>query len=81
MSGKGKVYTYILITHTVLPQFAEDVPYNVTQVALDEQDDVILTTNLVDVRNEDIHAGMPVEVIFDDVTSEHTLPKFRPVSG
>ncbi len=29
---------------------------------------------------EDIEVGMPVEVVFDDVTEEITLPKFRPIT-
>ncbi len=81
LSGKGKVYTYIIVSHTVIPAFAQDVPYNVTQVALDEDTDrsAVFTTNLVNVKNEDIKAGMPVEVVFDDVTPDVTLPKFRPI--
>ena len=39
-----------------------------------------LMTNLVGVEADPakIRIGMPVEVVFDDVTSEVTLPKFRP---
>ena len=31
------------------------------------------------IRCQDIRTGMPVQVAFDDVTPEVTLPKFRPV--
>jgi hypothetical protein len=30
------------------------------------------------VRNEDLTIGMPVEVVFEKVDDEITLPKFRP---
>jgi len=40
-----------------------------------------LLTNLVEVANEDITIGLPVEVVFDDVTDEVTLAKFRPRKG
>ena len=49
-------------------------------VAIDEQESVRLTTNLVDVEPEDIRDGMAVEVVFeqhDDVF----LPLFRPATG
>jgi len=29
--------------------------------------------------NADIKAGMPVEIVFNDVTGQVTLAKFRPV--
>ena len=40
-------------------------------------------TNLVgvDMNPDAIKIGMQLEVIFDDVTSEVTLPKFRPTAG
>jgi len=39
-----------------------------------------LVTNLVQCKIEDIEVGMPVELVFDDVTEEITLPKFRPMA-
>jgi uncharacterized OB-fold protein len=39
-----------------------------------------LMTDLVDVPPDpaQLAVGMPVEVVYDDVTPEVTLPKFRP---
>jgi uncharacterized OB-fold protein len=59
--------------------FAGDIPYNVAEVELDEGPR--LTTNLVGVANDAIKAGMPVEIVYDDVTEELTLAKFRPASA
>jgi hypothetical protein len=53
-----------------------DIPYNVAEVELDEGPRLL--TNLVNVANDKIHAGMPVEIVFDDVTDEITLAKFKP---
>ena len=33
---------------------------------------------VVECAESDLKVGMPVEVFFDDVTEEVTLPKFRP---
>ncbi|GIW17333.1 MAG: hypothetical protein KatS3mg064_0490 [Tepidiforma sp.] len=72
-SGRGTVRTFGIMHQRYHPAF--QVPYNVTIVELEEGPR--LPTNLVDVANEDIRVGMPVEVVFeryDDVT----LPRFRP---
>jgi hypothetical protein len=37
-----------------------------------------LLSNLIDCPTGDVRIGMPVEVTFDDVAPEVTLPKFRP---
>lgn len=78
-SGKGKVYTFTVI-HSYQPtEFSDDVPYVVAVVRLDEG--VQLMSNLIDCKLEDIKCDMDIEVVFDDVTEEVSLPKFRPVRG
>jgi uncharacterized OB-fold protein len=80
MSGKGKVYSWTIITHPVHPAAVSRVPYNVAQVQLDEDpEELILVTNLVAVRNEDIRIGMPVQVVFEEHEPGVKLPKFRPL--
>ena len=45
-------------------------------VELDEG--VKMLTNLVDCAPEQARIGMPVEVVYEDVTPQVTLAKFRP---
>jgi uncharacterized protein len=40
-----------------------------------------LHTNVVECANEDLHIGMPVEVVFQKIDDEVTLPRFRPRRG
>jgi hypothetical protein len=40
-----------------------------------------MMSNIVECDNEDLRIDLPVEVVFDDVTPEITLPKFRPVKS
>jgi uncharacterized protein len=40
-----------------------------------------LLTNLVGVSNDGIRARMPVEIVFEEVTDEITLAKFKPRDG
>jgi len=75
VSGKGKVYTYIVAHQPFHPGFFADAPYAVVIVELEEG--VRIVSNIVDCTPEDIYIGIPVEVEFDDVTEEVTLPRFR----
>jgi uncharacterized OB-fold protein len=79
-SGKGTVFSWITVRHPVPRDiYAEDVPYVVAIVALDEG--CRMTGNLVDCAPEEVRAGMAVEIVFNRVTPEITLPAFRPVGG
>ena len=55
------------------------VPYNVAQVQLDEDTDLIMVTSLVDIDNDAITMDMPVEVVFVEHEPGVKIPKFRPV--
>ena len=74
-SGKGKVYSWTVAVQQFHPAF--EVPYAVAIVELEEG--VRTTTNIIDCEPEELYVGMPVEVVFEDVTEEVTLPKFRPI--
>jgi uncharacterized OB-fold protein len=53
-----------------------DVPYTVIQVRLDCG--VRLFSNPVGVETHALRIGMPVEAVFEDITQDVTLLKFRP---
>ncbi|MEE8518667.1 MAG: OB-fold domain-containing protein, partial [Dehalococcoidia bacterium] len=61
--------------------FREHVPYIVALVDLEEGPR--LPTNLVGVEPDKdvVKIGMALEVTFDDVTDEVTLPKFKPAGS
>ncbi len=79
VSGKGEVYSWIVVTHNIHPAFAGDVPYVVVVAELEEQEGLRIPGNLIDCEAGAIRGGMPVEVVFEDVTPEVTLPKWRPL--
>ena len=64
----------------MLSQWREIAPYNVVQVALEEAPNVQITGNAIDIDNSELKVGLPMEVVFDQVTSEDTLPRWRPRS-
>jgi uncharacterized OB-fold protein len=79
LSGRATVNSWVVFHQAYLRGYDDEVPFNVAEVTLAEGPR--LMTNLVDVANEDIHAGMAVEVVYDAVTDEVTLAKFRPVGS
>ncbi len=79
-SGKGKVFSWIVVVHPVpKPVYAADVPYVVALVELDEG--VRMPTNIVGCDSSAIVADMPVEVVFKRVSEELVLPLFQPAGA
>lgn len=80
VSGKGTVFSWIVVRHPVPRDiYADEVPYVVALIALDEG--CRMTGNIVDCAPEDVRAGMPVEIVYNQVTPEITLPAFRPAEA
>lgn len=75
-SGKGTLYTYTIMHQVMNPGFASSVPYNVSQIDLAEG--VRMIANVVGIANKDLKPGMALEVVFEDVGENVSLPKFRP---
>lgn len=76
VSGRATVHSFT-VNHQ--PWDGVGDTYVIALVTLAEQDDVRLTTNLVDIAPEDVRIGMPVEVVFEDHDPVY-LPLFRPVT-
>lgn len=75
VSGRGKVYTWTVAHHAFHPGFRDDLPLAVVTVELEEG--VRMISQVVDAAHDELYIGMPVEVVFEDVTPSVTLPKFR----
>ena len=75
--GKGKVYTFVVYHVAYHPAFEKDIPYVVAVVELEEGPRLL--TNIVGCRPDEVACEMPVEVIWEDITEEFSLPKFKPV--
>ena len=61
------------VTHFPLPGF--EPPFAVALIELEEG--VRLASNVVDVPPEEMAVGIPVEVTFEKVADDVTLPLFR----
>jgi uncharacterized protein len=75
-SGRGTLYSYTIVRRAASPAFEPDLPYVVAVIELAEGPH--MTGNVVGVPPEEVRVGMPVRAVFDDVTPEVTLIKWRP---
>jgi hypothetical protein len=74
VSGRGTIFSFAIMHQAYHPAF--EVPYAVVVVELEEG--VRMLSNVVDCPLSELTIGMPVEVVFEELTAEVTLPKFRP---
>ena len=73
-AGTGTLYTWTMVHQVFHPGFASEIPYNVAMVDLTEG--VRMITNIVGVPADELRAGLPLVVTFEQVSDEVALPKF-----
>jgi uncharacterized OB-fold protein len=73
-SGRGTVYTYTVVHRAYVPGLP--VPYVVAVVELEEGPR--LTSNVVDTDPATVHVDMPVELVWEDLSPDLAVPRFRP---
>lgn len=77
-SGKGVLNAWTRVHRPFLKSFADDVPYIVAQVELEEGPRII--TNLVGLQpDEEPRIGMKVQAIFQAVDELLELVQFKPI--
>lgn len=76
-SGRGTIYSYTVARRPAGQPFADDVPYVIVSVELEEGARVM--SNLVTANPDSVAIGQAVEVVFDAVSGDLTIPKFRPL--
>jgi uncharacterized OB-fold protein len=75
-SGKGTVYSCTVVETNAPSAFMNDIPYVVAVVELEEG--VRMLSNIVGCNPHDVKCDLPVEVTFEELNEEFTLPKFKP---
>ncbi len=78
VSGRGHLHTYTVVYHPANAAFRDDTPYIYAVVQLNEGPRMV--SNVVQCEIEAVRVDMPLEAVFDDVTPEWTLVKFKPAS-
>jgi hypothetical protein len=77
VSGRARLHSFTVVQQPASATFRDDVPYVYSVVQLDEGPRLV--SNIVQGDIDTLRVDMPLEAVFDDVTPEWTLVKFKPV--
>jgi uncharacterized OB-fold protein len=92
MSGRGRIWSYVVAHPPLLPAYAERAPYPVVVVELDEDPTIRLVGTVTSsVRRPDapwnavppqrLRIGAPVQVVFQAMAPEVTVPRWALCTG
>lgn len=77
-TGKGKVYSWVVVHHAAHPALVDQVPYVIAMIELGEG--IRMVGNVAGCTHDAIHVDLPVEVYFEEVAEDEQLPNFRVAS-
>lgn len=78
LSGCGEVYTFTTVHRPIAG--GQDLPFLIAVVALEGSGGLRMISNLVSVAPEDVTVGMPVELVWEDMSDDLSIPRFCPRS-
>src|SRR5436309_1732698 len=81
VSPKGAIYAYTIMYHAGDKRFAAAIPYASIIVELDDAPGALLAGNLLEAPYTEAKVGRRVEVIFEPLNDDITLPQFRLARG
>ena len=77
ISGRGTIYSWIVVHHPVDKGFAGEVPFVVALVDLDEGPRIV--GRFFGGNEGEMKMGMPVKIGYDDVSDDLTLVRLEPL--
>ncbi|MFJ8950403.1 Zn-ribbon domain-containing OB-fold protein [Streptomyces sp. NPDC102340] len=76
VSGRGTVRSWTVVRQSALPGLADEVPFALVDVELDEQAGLRMIGRLLDGPNSPLRVGDRVRVAFEDVAAGVSVPAF-----
>ena len=76
VSGRGEVYTYTVVHRPIAA--GQPLPTVIAVIALEDSGGVRILSNVVDVDPSALAIGMPVELVWEDMSADLAIPRFRP---
>ncbi|HEY9358986.1 MAG TPA: OB-fold domain-containing protein, partial [Xanthobacteraceae bacterium] len=76
VSGRGKVFSFVVFHRAYHPAWEGKVPYNVALIELDEGP--IMLSNVIATDDTKLAVGVPVAVAFERVDDSLSIPVFKP---
>ena len=75
LSGRGTVYTYTIVHRPIAA--GQPLPTIIAVIALEDAGGVRMISNVVGASPEAVAIGAPVEVVWEDMSAEIAVPRFR----
>ena len=76
LPGRGEIYTYTIVHRPVAA--GQPLPTVIAVVSLEGAGGLRMISNAVDAGAEEIRIGLPVEVVWEDMSADLAIPRFRP---
>ena len=76
VSGRGEVYTYTVVHRPIAA--GQQLPFVIAVISLEGAGGVRIISNVISAKWEEVRVGMPVELVWEDMSAELAIPRFRP---
>jgi uncharacterized OB-fold protein len=77
--GRGELYTYTIVHRPIAA--AQELPFVIAVIALEDSGGLRIISNLVGADPEALEIGMPLELVWEDMSADLAVPRFRPAQG
>jgi uncharacterized OB-fold protein len=79
VSGRGELYTYTVVHRPIAA--GQALPWVIAVVALEDAGGLRMISNVVGASPEELAIGMPLELVWEDMGPELSVPRFRPIGA
>ena len=79
MSGRGKIYNYVVVYDCPVRLLQVDQPFNVAVIMLGEDPGIQMYSHLPGTPVDEVPVGASVEVVFEATTNGQKVPEWRVV--
>jgi uncharacterized protein len=80
VATRGRVYSFTVSHHNFTAETGRELPYAIGIVEVDGTDGARILANFTDTPLDAIHVGAAVDVVFEDISADISLPQFRLIS-
>jgi len=77
--GRGRVYTYTIVHRPIAA--GQVLPFVIAVIALEDAGGLRIISNLVSVEPDAVAIDMPVELVWEDMSADLAIPRFRPAAS
>lgn len=76
VSGDGEIYSFTIVHRPIAGD--QTLPFVIAVIALEDSGGLRMMSNIVDADPEQLEIGQPVELVWEDMSDELAIPRFRP---